>query len=67
MGEMGNRKKKKKPKKKVEEKATCSSCKKELLKKDMIYGEDPFSSEVYNDKKRVWLCESCHYESGRDV
>ena len=45
----------------------CISCGEMFLYEDMIFGPDPFDSEINDDDTEVWLCESCHHESGMDI
>lgn len=45
----------------------CTSCRKKYDEADMVYGPDPFDSEINGNDKPVWLCDSCHYESCMDI
>ncbi len=46
---------------------TCKDCGKKLPKDQLIFGPDPFQSEIHDDYTEVWLCPDCHYESGQDI
>lgn len=51
--------------KKVEKKQKCKSCGARFTQKDMKYGPDPFLADLYNDKRKIWLCVEC-YKKSRD-
>ncbi len=35
--------------------------------KDVVFGPDPYQSEIHGDDTPVWLCEDCYYELCMDI
>lgn len=34
---------------------------------NLIYGPDPFDSEILGDDTDVWLCETCYWISSDEI
>ncbi len=49
------------------ETAKCENCKKSFSPYELIWGPDPFATEVRDDETPVLLCKTCHYESRMDT
>lgn len=45
----------------------CVHCNKLFREEEMIYGPDPFASEIHGIDTKVWECEQCHYESMMEI
>jgi hypothetical protein len=43
----------------------CNCC--GSLEGEMVYGPDPFASEIYGDYSEIFLCEYCHQSSCDDI
>lgn len=48
-------------------KTPCEQCEQKFWKKDLVFGPDPFNSDVHGDDTPVWLCSDCHHESYMDI
>lgn len=45
-------------------KMTCPAC---WRTKVYIFDADPYSADVYNDDKKVWLCKECRKDRADDI
>ena len=49
----------------------CSSCGHIASEYDeenaVIFGSDPFASEINGDHTEYWICEKCRYESAMEI
>lgn len=45
----------------------CESCHNQFDVEDLIYGPDPYASEINGDNRETVLCRECYHESCMDI
>jgi hypothetical protein len=48
----------------VPERSACQSC---GTSEGVVLAADPYQSDVNNDDRPVWMCESCRRESAENI
>ena len=47
-----------------EEEESCEFC---GSTENVMYGRDPYGSELYDDENEYWICETCFQERLADI